>query len=142
MDALMVDYRAMGWHDLQPDGLFSVQIDGWQYMTDHYVLLPTARIDGLPVGYDNLLMPLARQAAEGFGMWLSANVLPDPSDRVFERRRIDPLEEAGFKVRALDGVKDAHGICDYGHLDLVGLITPVRRRHEAAAAPSTHRRAR
>lgn len=136
---LMVDARAMQWAERRST-LYSLEIDGWQYLTDHYVMLPTARVGGLPVGYGNLLMPLARQAEEGLAMWLSANVLPEPSTRVFERIRIDPVEGAGFKVRPLERVREAHGICD-PQLRLVGLIVPLRRRMEEAAAAGTIRTA-
>lgn len=137
----MVDARALGWRSLlAADGLFSVEIDGWEFLTDHYVLMPTARISGLSIGYGEHLMPMRPQAADGFAMWLQATVLPAASDRVFKVAHIRPLEEAGFTVRPLDGVKDAHGICSGEQL--VGLITPLPRRHEAAAAPGTHRKAR
>ena len=110
------------------------EIDGWQYLTDRYVFLPTARLTELPVGYDQVLrlqsMPL--QASEGFAEWMTATVLPAPSYRVFQPERIDPLEQAGFKVRELVGVKDVHGICD--GLEVVGLIAPIMRSREAEFA--------
>ncbi|HEY9410299.1 MAG TPA: hypothetical protein VIP77_12020 [Jiangellaceae bacterium] len=106
-------------------------IDGRQFITDRYVCLPVERLTQLPVGYGRELnlRPLPRQAAEGFAEWMTAAVLPAPSYRLFQPERIDPLEAAGFKVRELVGVKDAHAICDHG-LEVAGLITPIMRSRE------------
>lgn len=138
----MVDARSL-WHDA--DGwakpLLLGTIDGAQYISDRYILLPVSRIGGLPVGWGSLLTPLSGQAEDALAEWLTAGVLPDPSARVFAVDIIGPLEAAGFRLRPLEGVKDAHGICD-PDLQLVGLATPLRRRMEADAAAGTTRTAR
>ncbi|WBQ02993.1 hypothetical protein [Kribbella sp. CA-293567] len=139
--SLMVDAQALGWRILLANGgLSSVEIDGEEYLLDPVVLMQASRIGGLPVGYGNHLFPTIQQAADGFAMWLQATVLPTPSDRVFKVDYLSLLEEAGFTVRPLEGVRNAHGICD--GLQMVGLINPLPRRHEAATSPGTHRGAR
>ena len=152
---IMVDARALWWHEPEvcdcasPDEDFPCPhdtaggwdypmalgtIDGWTYITDRYVLLPVARIGGLPVGYakELRLQPIPGQSLDGFAEWMAATVLPDPSPRLFSKWMVDPLEQAGFRIRPLDGVKDAHGICD-PDLSLVGLVIPLRRALEAEA---------
>lgn len=113
-------------------------IDGAGYITDQYSLLPIARVGELPVGYGHVLnlRPVPGQALEGFAEWLTATVIPDASTRLFANWLIDPLEEAGFRIRPLEGVKDTHGICD-PDLALVGLVIPVRRALEADATTTS-----
>lgn len=123
-----------------PSPLFYCTLDGAGYISDRYVMLPVARLGALPVGYGNHLVPLPPQAEDGFAMWLTSTVLPDPSDRMFDGRIIDPLEAAGFKVRPLEGVKDAHGICD-PDLELVGLAIPLRRPYYGEPPVTTARAA-
>lgn len=115
-----------GWQDI----LFT-EINGWQYLTNRFVLLPTARLAELPVGYDQVLglSPLSGQAADGLAEWLTGEVLLFPPDRLFYEGSIDPLEKAGFLIRALAGVKDAHAICDED-LTVVGLVSAVPRKQE------------
>lgn len=120
--------------------LLGGSVDGVNYITDRYVILPVERLAELPVGYGNLLEKLGRQSEDGLAEWLGAKVLRDPSDRVFAVDIINPLEAAGFLVRPLDGVKETHGICD-PDLQLVGLAAPVRRQREAERPPGTARTA-
>lgn len=131
----MVSARDLWWSEPEHDAggwanIMFTEIDGWQYLTDRYVFLPTARLTELPVGYDQVLhlQPLPRQATEGLAEWMSASVLPAPSYRQFHLDRLDPLEQAGFRIRELVGVKDVHGICD--GLEVVGLISPIMRSRE------------
>lgn len=115
-----------GW----PRDVMFTEIDGWQYLTDRYVFLPAIRLTELPVGYDQVLrlQPMPRQASEGSAEWMTASVLPASSYRQFHPQRLDPLEQAGFKIRGLVGVKDVHGICD--GIEVVGLISPIVRSRE------------
>lgn len=103
-------------------------VDGWMYLTDRFVLLPAAVLGGLPVGYDKVLglEPIRPQAMDAFAEWLNTPVILEPSDRAFARGLIDPLEQAGYRLRPLEGVKDAHGVCDED-LKVIGLAIPVRR---------------
>lgn len=107
------------------------ELDGVTYLTDGFVLLPVHALGGLPVGYDQVLAvgPMRPQAMDGFAMWLATRPVSEPSDRAFARSLIDPIEEAGFRLRPLEGVKDAHGICD-DELQVIGLAIPVRRNLE------------
>lgn len=135
----MVSARAL-WHPetgSRPTQLFSCTVDGWDYITDRSILLPVARLAALPVGYGELLVPLPPQAEAAFSDWLNATVRPDRSDRMFDRTIIDPLEEAGFLLRPLADVRNAHGICD-PDVKLVGLAIPV---HVAVTSGETARKA-
>lgn len=108
------------------------EIDGWGYITDRYVLLPISRLGGMPVGYGQKLglEPVKPQALEGFAEWLNCRVDPGPSDRVFTRRLIDPIEAAGLLIRPLQSRVDVHGICEPDLQTLIGLITPLPRNLE------------
>lgn len=143
----MVSARALWWHDAgclcsgvpQPkagwvEPLHLGEINGWSYLTDRVTFLPIARIGGLPVGYATTwaIVPLAPQAVEGLAMWLNATVVDEVPDRVFASVVVDPLEEAGFVIRRLQGVREAHGICD-PDLSLVGLVMPMARSYAANA---------
>lgn len=133
---ITVSAKALWWgDDAWAAPMYLGEIDGWGYITDQFSLLPVARLAELPVGYGHVLnlKPLPLQALEGFGLWLTATVLHCPSQRLFAGRVIDPLEKAGFVVRPLEGVKDAHGVCD-PDMSLVGLVIPVRRSAEVDAA--------
>lgn len=110
-----------GW----PVPLLSFDIDGALYITNRFDLLPASHLGGLPVGYGSLLTPLGGQAVDGFITWLQARPIPEPSDRVFDRRRLDLFEKAGYLIRPLEGVADAHGICT-PELEVIGLTVPIR----------------
>lgn len=137
----MVSARAL-WHPADksswPAQMFSCTIDGWDYISDRFMLLPVARLGELPVGYDELLVPLPPQAEAQFAEWMNATVIPAPSNRMFDRAIIDPLEAAGFLLRPLVGVKNAHGICEDLDLALVGLAIPV---HAAVTSGESCRKA-
>ena len=109
-------------------------IDGVTYITDQFLLLPVAQLGGLPVGYDKVLelRPIRPQAMDGFAMWMNATAVDEPSDRVFFTWLLDPVELAGFRVRPLTGVKDAHAICG-DRLEVVGLVIPVGRNKVEAS---------
>lgn len=113
--------------------LFSCTVDGWDYISDRFILIPVARLLALPLGYGNLLVPLAPQAEAAFADWLNATVIPAQSDRLFAHNIIGPLEDAGFVLRPLVGVRNAHGICD-PDLKLVGLAIPLHAAVTDSAA--------
>lgn len=141
--SVMVDARALWWH---PEGclcsgvpqpsagwvgpLLIGEINGWTYLTDRVTFVPVARIGGLPVGYATqwTIVPLPPQALEGLATWLNATVIDEVPTRVFASVVVDPLEQAGFLIRPLDRIKDAHGICD-PDLNLVGLVMPMARSY-------------
>lgn len=104
------------------------EINGWTYLTDRVVFLPVSLIGGLPVGYATewSLIPLPPQAVDGLATWLQATVNPEPSSRLFAAPVIDPLEQVGYRIRRLEGIREAHGICD-PDLKLVGLVMPMAR---------------
>lgn len=140
---LTVDARALWWHGPElctcPEGtwercihdttggwaypIVTATIDGAKYITDRQTLLPVDRIHGWKT-IEGPLAEVRAQTRDGLAEWLTATPLPDPSDRVFDRSVIDPLEHAGFLLRPLEGVDKAHGICD-PDLRLVGLTSPV-----------------
>lgn len=124
-----------GW----PASLWIGEIEGVHHLTDRYVLLPVPRLTGLPASSDLGLQPLGHQALDGFAEMLTASPVPATSSpRLFARPLIDPLEQAGFKIRELVGVKDVHGICD-PDMTVVGLIIPLARRLEDGDVRNTHR---
>lgn len=103
--------------------MMKATIDGTLFITDRHVLLPADRV----LGWDRIdhpLIELRPQASDGLAEWLTATVLPDASDRVFYRKFIDALEQAGFLIRPLEGLMATHGICD-PDLRLVGVVSPV-----------------
>lgn len=139
MQTTMVSARALWPKTVDvswPAPMFYCTIDGAGYISDRSTLMPVARLAALPVGWGNLMMPLPPQAEDGFAMWLASTVLPGPSDRLFARAIVDPLEAAGFLLRPLDGVRNAHGICDPTG-ELVGLAMPM---HAAVVGDSTEPR--
>lgn len=124
----MVSARALWWDEADwASPMHLGTIDGASYITDRHALLPVARIAGLPVGWEKKLglKPIRPQALDGMAEWLNARVVPEASGRLFSLWLINPLEQAGFRIRPLEGVKDAHGICD-PDLELVGLAIPLR----------------
>lgn len=116
------------------------EIDGWTYLTDQYVMLPVSRLTELPVGYDQVLRltPVPAQGADGMAEWMTTDAIPERPERYFSTRLIDPLEQAGFLIRPLNGVKNAHAICVPG-LTVVGLLVAVPRPAEDPAAPNMRR---
>jgi hypothetical protein len=104
------------------------EIDGWQYLTDRYVFLPTAMLTELPVGYDQVLnlQPMPRQASEGLIEWMTLTPAAERGDAVFRAGLLDVLEGAGLLVRPLPLKSRVHAICE-PDMCVVGLAMPVRR---------------
>lgn len=139
----MVSARALWWHQAgclcsgKPQAaegwvgpFHSGIVDGWAYLTDRVTFMPVARLGGLPVGWGNDTIPLTPQAEDGLAVWLNATVIDSRPTRVFASVVVDPLEQAGFLIRPLEGVREAHGICD-PDLSLVGLVMPMHRAYVA-----------
>lgn len=139
----MVSARALWWHEAgcmcsgtpqAEDGWVGTfhygLVDGWGYLTDRVTFMPVARLGGLPVGYANGTIMLTPQAVDGLATWLNATVIDTRPTRVFASVVVDPLEQAGFLIRPLEGVREAHGVCD-PDLKLIGLVMPMARAYVA-----------
>lgn len=115
------------------------EINGWLYLTDRFVLLPISRLSHLPVGYSEVLnlRPLGQRHLDGFTEVMAGHVTAEPSDRVFLQHLLDPIEEAGLKVRPIVHVKEIHAVCD-PDLSVVGLLQPLRSaiEHGDGARPA------
>lgn len=92
-------------------------------VTDKYVALLVAHIDNPTQLPTPALMP--ERAMLRTVSILTAVPLPDVPQKWFATRSVDVLEKAGYRIRALDGERDAHGIVDTGGR-VVGAIMPIR----------------
>lgn len=90
---------------------FSGEYAGDRLITDGHLALRVNRITGLE-DVPASIRQLHSAAEASMDDWLQCDplvaVIPD---RLFPNHLLDPLEQAGFRVRPLDRVKNVHGVC-------------------------------
>lgn len=112
-----------GWPTVMRRG--SLRARGRMLVCDKVVLMDASELEN-PTEIQPAPPALQPVQIRRFTHALVASYVEEVPDREFPSRYLVPLEAAGYRIRALRGQPNMHGIVDPAADRVVGLIMPVR----------------